>query len=223
MQELYADGPSRPPSNALQALISRLRRALHRAGDDVVSTLPGGYRLDVDQDAIDVFRFRRLVREGRHRLVEDAAAAQTALNEALGLWRGDAFADLDGLAFAVAERVQLDELRTVAFEDRIDADLALQLHAEIIAELEQLVLDWPLRERLWGSLALARYRCGRQAAAVRTFQSARHLLAEEVGLEPGPELRRLEAAVLAQDPVLDAPVTRPSRMRTDDRCRPREL
>ena len=135
----------------------------------------------------------------------DASRASAELGEALGLWRGDALADCRGGGWAAAEAVRLDELRLSTVEDRIDADLMLGHHGVLVGELESLVARHPLRERLWAALMLALYRAGRQADAVRAYQRARDVLVGELGLEPGAELRRLEAAVLAGDPALDAP------------------
>ena len=126
--------------------------------------------------------------------------AAAELGEALELWRGDALADCRGGGWAAAEAVRLDELRLSTVEDRIDADLMLGQHGVLVGELESLVARHPLRERLWAALMLALYRAGRQADAVRAYQRARDVLVGELGLEPGAELRRLEAAVLAARP-----------------------
>ena len=138
-------------------------------------------------------------------------ARQRSWREALGLWRGDALADCRGGGWAAAQALRLDELRLSTVEDRIDADLMLGQHGVLVGELESLVARHPLRERLWAALMVALYRAGRQADAVRAYQRARDVLVEELGLEPGAELRRLEAAVLAGDSVLDTPdATAPS-------------
>ena len=160
----------------------------------------------VPADSIDVTGFERHATAGRGALVDgDASRAAAELGEALGLWRGDALADCRGGGWAGPEAVRLDELRLSTVEDRIDADLMLGHHGVLVGELESLVARHPLRERLWGALMLALYRAGRQADAVRAYQRARDVLVGELGLEPGAELRRLEAAVLAGDPALDAP------------------
>ena len=156
---------------------------------------------------IDVSGFERHATAGRKALAEgDASSAAAELAEALGLWRGDALADCRGGGWAATQALRLDELRLSTVEDRIDADLMLGRHGVVVGELESLVVRHPLRERLWAALMVALYRSGRQAEAVRAYQRARDVLVEELGLEPGPELRRLEAAVLAGDPVLDLPV-----------------
>jgi hypothetical protein len=121
------------------------------------------------------------------------------------MWRGDALADCRGGGWAGAEALRLDELRLSTVEDRIDADLSLGHHGALVGELESLVAQHPLRERLWASLMLALYRAGRQADSLRAYQRARDLLIEELGLEPGARLRRLETAVLSGDPSLNAP------------------
>ena len=123
--------------------------------------------------------------------------------QALGLWRGGVLADLADYAFTRPEAARLEELRLAAVEARIDADLALGRHDALTAELEQLVAEHPLRERLHGQLMLALYRCGRQADALAAYRRVRDLLAGELGIDPGEPLRRLHASVLAQDPALD--------------------
>ena len=127
------------------------------------------------------------------------------------MWRGDALADFAYEEFAQPTINRLSELRLAAIEERIELELALGRLDEGIIELDGLVAAYPLRERLRGQLMIALYRAGRQADALRVFQDGRHILAEELGLEPGPELRRLEAAILAQDPELDAPRDRDAR------------
>jgi DNA-binding SARP family transcriptional activator len=132
--------------------------------------------------------------------------AAELLRQALGLWRGPPLAELDG-SFARPERARLDEQRLSALEQRIAADLELGRHAQLVPELEGLVRAHPLRERLRGQLMLALYRCGRQAEALDVYRTGRRLLDEELGLEPGEELRRLERAILVQDESLAAPAS----------------
>src|SRR5262249_55719693 len=124
------------------------------------------------------------------------------LRDALGLWRGAAYADFQDTWFGATEAVRLEEMRLAAMEARIDADLALGRQAEVTAELEALVRECPLRERFWAQLMVALYRSGRQSDALLAFRRARDHLVEEIGVEPGPELQALEAAVLAHDPGL---------------------
>ena len=150
--------------------------------------------------------FERHATAGHGALVDgDASTATWELGEALRLWRGDALADCRDGGWAGPEALRLDELRLATIEDRIDADLMLGRHGALVGELEALVARHPLRERLWAELMVALYRAGRQADALRAYQRARVVLVEEMGLEPGAELCRLEAAVLARDPELDPP------------------
>jgi predicted ATPase/DNA-binding SARP family transcriptional activator len=189
-------------TRSLQVYVSSLRKALGGAAS-VLETAPGGYRLAVSLDDVDAARFERLEREGR-RAAEtgDAARSSELLREALGLWRGPVLADLRYEEFAQAEIGRLEELRLAALEARIDADLAVGRHEELGAELEALVEEHPLREPFRRQLMLARYRSGRQADALAAYRDARRLLREQLGLEPGLELRQLEQAILRQDPSL---------------------
>ncbi len=201
-----------PPSRAgavVQAHISDLRRALEpdraaRAPARVLLTQAPGYRLILGGDDLDAERFERLAAVG-HRLMAEHSpvAARESLSEALSLWRGPPLAEFVRYGFAEAEAARLHELRQVALEDRLEADLALGEHAQAAAELEALVGERPLREHLWGLLMIALYRSGRQGEALRAYAQARQILGEELGIEPGPALRRLEADVLAQAPTLD--------------------
>ncbi len=150
-------------------------------------------------------RFEELLASARAELDSDPDAAADQLREALGLWRGPALSDLAYEQFAQAEIARLEERRWVAFEARVEAELALGRHADLISELEARRAGEPLREHLRGQLMLALYRCGRQADALDAYRAARRTLVEEVGVEPGAELRALQDAILAQDPVLDAP------------------
>lgn len=182
--------------------VSRLRRALGEA--DIVTTTRAGYCLRVRPGELDAERFERLVEDGRNALAdgepEDAAAR---LREALALWRGPPLADLEFEPFAAAEIVRLEEQRLTALESRIEADLAAGEHAGIVGELRQLVAEHPRREHFACQLMLALYRCERQAEALEVYRGARRVLVEELGVEPGPELRRLQEAILRQDATLD--------------------
>jgi predicted ATPase/DNA-binding SARP family transcriptional activator len=204
VDDLYGDDVPAGVANALQSLVSKVRRALGPASTLVTTDGTVGYRLDVDREQIDAERFEDLVDAGRRALAEgDAATASARLATAVALWRGPA---LDGLADDGSlrrEALRLEELRLAATEDRVDADLRLGRHADLVPELRALVDRAPLRERLHGFLVLALYRSGRQGEALRAYQDAREVLADELGLDPGPELQALEAAVLAQDPALD--------------------
>jgi WD40 repeat protein/DNA-binding SARP family transcriptional activator len=195
-------------AKTLQTYVLQVRKAVEpgRAPGttgEILLTRGSGYLLAVQPKQVDAFRFERLVEEGRDALsASEPERAAAALAAGLALWRGPALADVAGGSLAQPEAIRLEELRLAALEDRIEADLAVG-RRELVGELEQLVARHPLRERLWGQLMVALYRSGRQADALRVFQRARAVLIEELGIDPGPELRRLEAAVLAQDPALD--------------------
>jgi predicted ATPase/DNA-binding SARP family transcriptional activator len=189
------------PANALQVVVSRLRRAL--APDQVVVSRPPGYLLAVDPERVDAVRFERLAAAGRAAIAAgQAERASGLLWAALDLWRGDALADFPGVAAARSAATRLEELRLAALEDRIEVELGLGHQALLIGELQALVEREPLRERLHAQLMRALYATGRQADALAAYQRAREVLAERAGLDPGPDLRRLEAQLLAQDPAL---------------------
>ena len=197
---LWGDGQAANPANALQAQIGQLRRTL---GPAAILTTEAGYALDAGPEDVDVVRFEQLVTQGR-RLAEagQPAGASAALGEALGLRRGEPLADFTYAGFFDAERTRLDELTLVAIETRAGADLALGRHGELAAELEAWCRAHPLRERLWELLILALYRAGRQAEALAAYTEVRDRLAGELGIDPGPSLRDLQARILAQDPSL---------------------
>jgi DNA-binding SARP family transcriptional activator/tetratricopeptide (TPR) repeat protein len=207
VDSLWSDDPPVTAVKTLQGHVARVRRALEAAGlAGTLRTRDPGYVLDVPAASVDVAAFERHVGTGHGALLDgDPARAALELGQALALWRGDALADCRSEGWAAAEAARLDGLRLATVEDRIDADLALGHHSVLVSELESLVVRHPLRERLWAALMLALYRSGRQGEAMRAYQHARDVLVEELGLEPGAELRRLEAAVLAGDPILDAP------------------
>jgi DNA-binding SARP family transcriptional activator len=190
IDELWGDHPPKAAANAVQYFVSRLRKVL---GPDRIVTRPPGYLIRVERGEFDLERFELLVGRG------DAAA----LPEALSLWRGPALADLAHEAFAAAEIGRLEELRLVALERRIDSDLDLGRHAQVVGELEKLVAEHPLRERLRALLMHALYRSGRQAEALAAYQEARKALVE-LGLEPGRTLQELERAMLRRDVSLEA-------------------
>jgi DNA-binding SARP family transcriptional activator len=201
-------------ATALRVRISQLRGALAPDGE-VIATRSPGYVINLEPGQLDVHRFERLLREGDLALArEDAAGAASALEEALALWRGPALADFPYEIFAQGPIRRLEELRMSAREQLIGAQLALGAHQRLLAELEELVSAHPLRERLWAHLMLALYRSGRQAEALEAYHRARRTLAEEVGIEPGPELRALEHSILNQAPELGGHVeaARPARV-----------
>jgi DNA-binding SARP family transcriptional activator len=196
---LWGDSPPETAPTALQVHVSQLRKAF---GRDLILTQPPGYLVRVGDGELDLHRFEQLVVAAR---AEETAQAARLLREALALWRGAPLAEL-GDSFAPAERARLAEQRLAALEQRIEAELALGRHAELVPELEGLVREHPLRERLRGQLMLALYRCGRQADALVVYRSGRRLLDEELGLEPDDELQRLEKAILNHDPSITSPV-----------------
>lgn len=203
---LWGEDPPTAVRNGLQGLASKLRRTLGSA--DLVTMRGGGYALELPADAIDVHRHEQLIVAGRAAATDgDLHRAVALLVEADSLWRGDPLADFAYEDFAVGAIARLAELRLAVAEERLDLELQLGRHQAAIVQLEELVTAHPLRERLRGLLMLALYRAGRQADALRVFQEGRHLLGEELGLEPGHELRALEAAILTQDRSLDAPTT----------------
>ena len=200
--ELWGEDAPPGSANALQAAVSRLRRALPEGR---LVTRPPGYLFRAFADEVDLARFERLLAQGRQALADGAAAeASETLGRALALWRGPALADFRYEPFAQAEIARLDELRLVCLEERIDADLAMGGGGELVGELRRLVGEHPLRERLRGQLMLALYRSGRQAEALEDYREVRELLLEELGLEPAPDLGELEAAILRHDPALRA-------------------
>jgi DNA-binding SARP family transcriptional activator len=212
IDELWGEAPPRTALKSVQVYVSRLRKEL---GDGRLVTKPPGYVLRADPYEIDVGRFERLVAEADG---ADRPGAADTLRAALELWRGPALADVAYEPFAQAEIARLEELRAAATEKRIDADLACGRHAELIGELESLVAQHPLWERLRSQLMLALYRSGRQADALSAYRKARHELSEGLGLEPGEELRALEQAILRHDPSLDlpgGPAPQPSREAPD--------
>jgi predicted ATPase/DNA-binding SARP family transcriptional activator len=199
---LWGDGQVANPVNALQAQVGQLRRTL---GATAIVTSDVGYALGIGPDDVDAARFEHLVAKGRRLFEEgETAAASTALGEALRLRRGEPLAEFAYAGFADAERSHLTELTLVAIETRVEADLVLGRHGELVGELEALCREHPLRERLWELLMLALYRAGRQAEALRAYTEVRDRLVGELGIDPGPALRELEARILAQDPSLAA-------------------
>lgn len=202
----------------VQIHVSQLRKALPAP---VIVTRPPGYAAEVDPQAIDVVRFRALHDEGRAaRARGDPAGAADLLRRALALWRGPALAEFSE-PFAAVEAAQLDELRLVCLEERIDADLDLGAHDTVAGELEALVARHPYRERLRVRLLLALYRSGRQPEALAALRAYRRTLADELGLEPSQRVRDLEQAILRQDPALlaAAPASSPPVTREEDEVR----
>jgi DNA-binding SARP family transcriptional activator len=206
---LWPNGPPASASSTLQSLVSRLRAELGsggKAGGASLRLRETGYVLEAESGQVDAHQFEDRARQGR-----DAAAggeserAAELFAEALALWRGPALADLADADPFRPEASRLEEIRLGVVEDLADAELALGRPASALARLEPHVKANPLRERAWGQRMLALYRLGRQADALRAYQSLRHILNEELGLEPTPALRQLESQILQQSPELDGP------------------
>ena len=210
VDELWGERPPGTATKTVQVYVSRLRKEI---GQDRVLTRGGGYVLDIEPGRLDVERFQDLTTHGRAALERgDARRASELLGQALEMWRGPPLADLAYEPFAQSHAARLEELRLVALELRIEADLALGRHAALIPELETLVREHPARERLRAQLILSLYRSGRQTDALAGYRDAREALVEEYGVEPSRELRKLERAILTQDRSIDAPArTRPLR------------
>lgn len=205
MSGLWGEDLPRSATGSLHSHISRLRRLLPTSDDGFrIERRPGGYALCGDPERLDAQRFERLVLQGRD--AGDSVEGQLLLRGALALWRGPALADFPDAEFARAEAVRLDELRLETTGRVVDLELALGHASRLVPDLEQLVLQHPLQERFWGQLMVALYRDGRQADALNAFRRARTVLDVELGVEPGPALRRLEHLVLHQSPELDGAV-----------------
>jgi predicted ATPase/DNA-binding SARP family transcriptional activator len=198
VEEVWRGSPPPGAAKTLRSYVSRLRGLLDP--DATLAARGGGYVLTLEPEMVDAVRFEQLAGAGQALLsAGEAAAAAARFRQALGLWRGRALADVCEVEVLAREAARLEELRLAAVEGRIEADIALGLHAEVTGELEGLVGEYPLRERLWRLLVLALYRAERQADALAAYRRARDMLAVELGLDPGEELRRLEQAVLRQE------------------------
>ena len=201
LEELFGADALATSTNAVQAAVSRLRRLLEPGA---LETRGAGYVLHADAGQLDSVRFERLLAEGRAQIAGgDAATAAATLRDALSLWRGSPLGDLATLEFAQSDARRLEELRVVGLMDRIEAELELGAAHQVVPELESLVVQNPLQERLRGLLMLALYRCGRQADALAVYRETRQFLREELGLEPGRALQELERAILRQDAELE--------------------
>jgi DNA-binding SARP family transcriptional activator len=216
IDELWGETPPETAAKGLQVHVSQLRKLFEPARErgksgQLLLTRSPGYLLKLDPDQLDVERFKRLADQGREALASgDPERAAAKLTEALSLWRGDPLADLTYASFAQSEISRLEEMRLAALEDRIEADLQRGRHASVIGDLERLISSEPLRERPRRQLMLALYRSDRQAEALEAYRESRATLVDELGIEPSRSLQDLHAAILAQDPSLDAAV-RPSK------------
>ncbi|HXJ62662.1 MAG TPA: AfsR/SARP family transcriptional regulator, partial [Actinomycetota bacterium] len=200
IEEVWGADPPPAARSTLRGYLSHLRTAV---GPERLERRSGGYALRADPSAIDFLRFEALVVEGRTLAATDPAAAARTFDRALRLWRGPAMGDLADQPSLQPEIARLEELRLTVTEERIAAELDLGRHRELVPELEILARAHPYRERLWAHLMTALYRAGRQADALSAFQRARGILADELGIDPSPELRRLQELILRQDPALD--------------------
>jgi predicted ATPase/DNA-binding SARP family transcriptional activator/tetratricopeptide (TPR) repeat protein len=204
---LWASQPPAGAANALQALVSRLRRALP---DAVIESRPAGYQLKLDPRSTDIVRFEELAAQGRAQLRDDPATAAATLREALALWRGPALMDVADSDFGRAVIARLDELRLLATENRVDADLRTGVTATLVAELEGLVVAHPMREPLAARLMRALHACGRRGAALQVYEQTKERLVEQLGIEPSADLAALHLSILrADDPPAEAPQAEP--------------
>ena len=201
VDDLWGEDVPETAAKMVQIYVSRLRKVLPAGA---LHTRPPGYALQLQPDELDLHRFERLVGEARAALdAGRAGEAAPGFREALALWRGPALAEFTSEPFAPAEGARLEELRISALEGRLEADLLLGRHGDLVGELEALIARYPLREGLRGQHMLALYRSGRQAEALAAYQEARRVLADELGIEPSPALRELERMILRQDASLD--------------------
>jgi DNA-binding SARP family transcriptional activator/class 3 adenylate cyclase/WD40 repeat protein/KaiC/GvpD/RAD55 family RecA-like ATPase len=208
VEALWSTSPPRTAERSVHAYVARLRKAVEPSRERgapprVIVTEGRGYRLILEPDFLDSLRFERLTSVARDSIAAGRALrARRALDEALSLWRGTPFQDHFDAERCARESRRLEHLHELAIEDLTSVRLELGDAADLVPDLEALVALHPLREQLWANLMLALYRSGRQAEALRTFQRARAVLVDELGIDPGPELNHLEARILAQDPTL---------------------
>ncbi len=201
VDDVYGEDAPEGARRSVQTFISMIRRQL----GDIVQKQSSGYALMVAPDAVDAFRFEDLVRATIPIVATEPELASNSLRDALAMWRGHPYADIDSRSVLQPEITRLTDLRLAALEARIDADLALGRHRELTGELDALVVEHPIREKIRGQHMLALYRSGRQTEALRAFERARLYLADEIGITPSAELSRLEQQILEQDPDIDLP------------------
>jgi DNA-binding SARP family transcriptional activator len=228
VDDLWGESPPPTAAKMIHNSVSQLRKVFDDGEPESrgveLLTRSGGYMLRVEPERLDSYRFERLVEEGRNTLTDGAArVAAGMLRTALALWRGAPFADLPAADFLAAERVRLEDVRLAGLEYRIEADLAVGRHLDLIGELEALVVQHPLTESFRAYLMLALYRSGRQTEALRVYQDARQVLVGELGLEPGPALQRLERAILQHEPSLGAELRIPAAESSTDSPDPHGL
>jgi DNA-binding SARP family transcriptional activator/streptogramin lyase len=206
IDDLWGETPPPTARKAINVYVSNLRKALGRAGADPIATASGGYRLQVEPDAVDAYRAQLLMARAREQAVQgEPESAAEDLREALSMWRGPTLAGLQLESRGRDEVARLDELRLAALMDRIDCDLALGRHEHVLGELNVLVREHPLRERLRAQQMLALYRADRQAEALEAYAEARKTLVDDLGIEPSEALQRLQQAILRHDPSLETP------------------
>jgi DNA-binding SARP family transcriptional activator len=203
VEALWGEEPPRTAVTSLQNFVSQLRKLL---GPEILETKPPGYRLNVRPGELDLGRFRTMVEDARTAAPQERAAK---LGEALDLWRGPPLADFSFESFAQPQIAHLEELRLSTLEERVQADLEAGRHTELVGELEALVEQHPVRERLRGQYMLALYRSERQAEALQTYQDGRRILVDQLGIEPSRELQQLHGAILRQESGLQAPGAAP--------------
>jgi DNA-binding SARP family transcriptional activator len=201
IEGLWGERPPASASKLIQTYVWRLRTALGEDAGAQIVTRGRGYELRIDPECVDARRFERLLAVANR--ADEAGEPLDAAREALNLWRGPALADLADEPFAAAEIRRLEELRMQATELAIAADLAAGRHRETAAEIDVVIAEHPLRERLHAQRMLALYRCGRQADALEAYRQARRMLVDEIGVEPGRELQRLHEAILRHDRSLE--------------------
>jgi ABC-type transport system substrate-binding protein/DNA-binding SARP family transcriptional activator len=225
IEDLWGNDPPPTAGHTVEAYISRIRRVLQDgSARQVLLTKPPGYLLDVGRDRVDAFRFEELVEKATAAAGRgDDGMAAAVLRDALGLWRGDALADVSEAPFALTAARRLADRRLLARERRIEADLRLGHAQDLVAELEALAAAHPYHEPFHQQLMLALYRSGRQTDALAAFRRARVLLVDELGIEPRPELRQLEQAILRQDPELQQRPAAGARLRSEGHPPPRAL
>src|SRR5262249_7335313 len=203
IDDLWGETPPPTARRAVNVYVSQLRKALGRTGTDPITTAPGGYRMQIEPERLDASRAQRLVASApEYGSTGELDSAGDRFQEALSLWRGPTLAGLQLESRGRDEVAQLDELRLVALMDRIDCDLALGRHEQVLGELNLLVGEHPLRERLRAQQMLALYRADRQAEALDAYAEARRTLVDDLGIDPSEALQRLHQAILRHDPSL---------------------